>query len=62
MKIIFYTPREIAEMLKVNYRKVLDMITLGELPAYRIGGIYRISEYELSQFLDKNKIKSPWKK
>ena len=42
-----YTPKQVAKLLKVSYRRVLDMIALGEIKAYRIGGVFRISEREI---------------
>lgn len=45
------TPKEVANILKVNYRKVLDMIALGELRAYRIGRVFRIPESEVYRYL-----------
>ncbi|MEE8186794.1 MAG: helix-turn-helix domain-containing protein [Nitrososphaerales archaeon] len=31
------TPKQVAQLLQVNYHKVLDMIALGELTAYKVG-------------------------
>lgn len=52
------TPKEVANILKVNYRKVLDMIALGELRAYRIGRVFRISEGEVYRYLKSVKIET----
>ena len=57
----FLTPKQIAERLQINYHKVLDLIHLGELNAYKIGGIYRISEEQFNKFLDDNRYKSFWR-
>lgn len=54
----FFTVKETSEILLVNYRKILDLIKLGELPAYRIGGRFIISEAELFDFVDKHRYKS----
>lgn len=56
------TPKQVAEKLNINYRKVLDMIVMGEIDAYKIGGVYRITEGALFDFLEKHKFKSHWKK
>lgn len=56
------TPKQVAEKLNINYRKVLDMIVIGEIDAYKIGGVYRITEGPLFDFLEKHKYKSHWKK
>lgn len=55
------TPKQVAIKLNVHYRKVLDMIVLGELDAYKIVGSYRISEGALFDFLEKHKYKYYWK-
>ena len=52
------TPKEVANILKVNYRKVLDMIALGELRAYRIGRVFRIAESEVYRYLQSVKIET----
>ena len=51
------TPSEVSDILKVNYRKVLEMIVLGELAAFQIGRQYRVDESELENYLSKNKVK-----
>ena len=56
-----YTPKEVAKLLKVNYRKVLELISMGELEAYRVGGVFRISAGEINRYLSKNKVKSYWR-
>ena len=58
----FYKPTEIAEMLKVHYQKVLELIALGKLDAYKIDGSYRVSSYSLNKYLLSVKVKSYWKK
>jgi excisionase family DNA binding protein len=56
------TPKEVALLLSINYRKVLDMIALGDMGAYQIGGVYRIPKHEIHKYLDSVKVKSVWKK
>lgn len=56
------TPKQVAEKLNINYLKVLDMIVMVEIDAYKIGGVYRITEGALFDFLEKHKFKSHWKK
>mgnify|MGYP005642043857 FL=1 len=51
------TPTEVSDLLKVNYRKVLDLILLGRISAIKIGRQYRIERCELLNYLEKNKIK-----
>ena len=58
----YYTPRDISILLKIHYRKVLELIAFGKLEAYKIGGSYRISSYGLNKYLLSVKVKSFWKK
>ena len=51
-----YTPQDIAEQLSINYRKVLDLILLGDLNAYKIGRQYRVKESDLESFINSNKV------
>lgn len=51
------TVNEVSKYLKINYRKVLDMIALGELVAYKIGGVYRVSTYAIHKYLEGVKTK-----
>ena len=55
------SPKQVAEKLQIYYQKVLEFIVLGELKAYKIGGVYRIEPGELFEFLQKKKYKSYWK-
>jgi len=57
-----YKPKEVAEILNVGYNKVLDMIHLGQLSAYKIGGEYRISDQQVLRYLHNVRVKSPWVK
>ena len=52
----FYSPIELSEMLNVSYRKVLDLILLGKLNAYRIGGVYRVSKDDFNRYLQSTKV------
>lgn len=54
------TPREAAALLKVNYRTVLDLITMGELRASRIGRLFRINRNEIARYLRSTEVQSPW--
>ncbi len=57
----FFTPKEVAQLFKISYRRVLDLIALGELVAYKFGGVFRISEREIYRYLESSKVKSFWK-
>ena len=54
----YLTPKEIAGDLKISYWKVLDLIALGELPACKIGKIYRVLKSDFHDFMKKAKYKS----
>ena len=56
------TPREAADLLRVNYRTVLDLIAMGELRASRIGRIFRINRNEIPRYLKSTEVESPWAK
>jgi len=51
----FYTPKEVAERLKLSELTVYDLIKRGEIEALKIGRIYRISKEALEKFLEKSK-------
>jgi excisionase family DNA binding protein len=52
------TVTDVAELLKVNRRTVLDLIAAGEMRAINIGGArthgarWRVTQRDLSRFLD----------
>ena len=54
----FYEIKELSSILKLNYRTILDLIATGELQAYRIGRVFRISTIQLSRFLKSKEIKN----
>lgn len=58
----YYSPTEISKILKIHYRKVLELIAFGKLEAYKIDGSYRISSYSLNKYLLSVKVKPFWKK
>lgn len=47
----YYTPKEVAKLLRVNERTVLNLIAAGELKAHRVGRQYRISQEQLDEYL-----------
>ena len=56
----YYTPKEIAELLKINYMTVYRWIRDGKLEAYQVQKQYRIKEADFSRFMEANK-KAPLK-
>jgi excisionase family DNA binding protein len=45
----------VAKQLNVNARTVIRMIERGELPAFKISGMYRIGELDLEAYLERNR-------
>ena len=52
----YYTLNQASELLHLNPITVTDKIKTGELEAFRTGRKYLISEEQIKQFLEKNKI------
>src|SRR5947209_4550898 len=48
---LFYTPQEVAGLLRVKVTTVYDYIRAGRLRAARIGKSYRIAERDLEAFV-----------
>jgi excisionase family DNA binding protein len=59
METVFYTPREVAERLKLRVQTVYDYIRKGRLPAVRLGNRCRIAESDLDAFLRQRRGGSP---
>ena len=47
----FYTIQEIADLLGISLRTVHRWTSSRQLPAYKIGGLLRVSEDDLRAFL-----------
>jgi len=52
----FYTPKEVAEILKVDYYTILRWIKRGELEAVRFGTRWRIPLEALEKFINQHKV------
>ncbi len=50
----YYTPKEIAEKLKLNIGTVYKWVREGRLKAVKLGDVWRISESELNRLLKGN--------
>jgi excisionase family DNA binding protein len=57
----FYTPKEVANQLKTNYRTILREIKRGNLKAHKVGNLYVIKESDLQKYIDKGTVVSPLK-
>jgi excisionase family DNA binding protein len=53
--------KEVAGILNISYRKVLDQIHMGNLIAIKIDSIYRIDESALRAFIESAQVNSVWK-
>lgn len=47
----FFTPQEIAKLLKVSYMSVYRWIKAGKLKAYQVEKQYRVKKEDLDKFL-----------
>jgi len=50
----FLTPVEVSEMLRVSVYTVRRWIKEGDLPAYKVGRGWRISEIAMDEWLSRN--------
>jgi excisionase family DNA binding protein len=48
----FLTPAEAAALLQVSKRTLQRMIKLGQLPAFKVGGQWRVRETRLRRWVD----------
>ena len=46
---------EVADFLGVTYQLIYKLVRSGELPAVRLGKLYRVSRTDLNGYLEKNK-------
>jgi len=46
---------EVADMLGVTYQLIYRLVRAGELPAVRLGKLYRVSRTDLDRYLERNK-------
>lgn len=54
-----YTAQEVADKLKIKKSTVYDLIKRGELPSSKVGKQLRVSEEQLSQYLNSPECSSP---
>ena len=46
---------EVADMLGVTYQLIYRLVRSGELPAVRLGKLYRVSQDDLNSYLERSK-------
>ena len=51
----FLTPQEVSELLQVSVYTVRRWIKQGELPAYKVGRLWRIKNGDLNTWLDQQR-------
>lgn len=57
----FLTPQEVSELLRVSVYTVRRWIKDGDLPAYKVGRGWRISETEIDEWLrDNQSVTTTW--
>ena len=47
-----YTVKETADILKISYRKCLDLINSGELKASKVGKVFRVTKKNIDDHID----------
>ena len=59
MEIKFYSLEEVAELFGVNYQLIYKLVKTGELPSVRIGKMFRVSEMQLKEYMDRQSVGTP---
>ena len=52
-----YTPKEVAEILKVSEQVIADELKTGRLEGFKVGRQWRITEGSLRSYIQSNTIK-----
>lgn len=52
---LFLSLEEVAEVLGVNYQLIYKLVRSGELPAVRVGRVFRVAQPDLHAYLEKSK-------
>ena len=55
----FLSIEEVADFLGVNYQLIYRLVRAGELPAARLGRVYRIDRRDLEAYLSRSKKRRP---
>jgi excisionase family DNA binding protein len=45
------TPKDVAEVLRLSMQTVYELLKTGQLPHYKVGRSYRVSEEQLADYL-----------
>lgn len=52
----FLTPKEVSNILQVSVYTVRRWIKEGELPAYKVGRLWRIDKVDLNKWLNRQRL------
>ena len=53
------TPRKLADYLNCHYSTVFRLIHRGEIPAFRLGGDWRVSRSEMNRWIVARQVQPP---
>jgi excisionase family DNA binding protein len=53
---LFLTPQEVSNLLQVSVYTVRRWIKEGELPAYKVGRLWRIDKVDLNEWLNRQRL------
>lgn len=52
----FLSVREVADYLDIDYKTVYRLVRKGEIPAVKVGGVYRVRRTELESYLERQTV------
>lgn len=55
----FYTPAEIAAILKISYEGALSFIRNSGIKYIKVGRQYRVSEMDFNEYISKSSLQNP---
>ncbi len=55
----FWSLKEVADYLDVEYKTVYRLVRKGEIPAGKVGGIYRVRKEDLDAYFERQKVAVP---
>jgi len=53
----FYTPHEVAEILRISYKTVYKLLKSGKLESIKVGAHYRVPASAIENMINKDKNK-----
>ena len=56
MDMKFYSLEEVADLFGVNYQLIYKLVKNGELSCVRIGKMFRVSEAQLKEYMDRQSV------